>query len=76
MPSWYGNLTVHPEVEVQSGPKVRTMTARTASQTEKAQIWPGIVAVAKNFEGYQTKTSRDIPVVILTPANPPSGGGR
>ena len=70
MPSWYGNLTAHPQVQVQSGAQVRTMTARTASPAEKEQIWPGIVAAAKNFGNYQTKTSRDIPVVILTPATP------
>jgi deazaflavin-dependent oxidoreductase (nitroreductase family) len=68
MPSWYYNLSAHPEVTIQTGPQVRSMTARTASPDEKAQIWPGIVAAASNFGNYQTKTSRDIPVVILTPA--------
>jgi deazaflavin-dependent oxidoreductase (nitroreductase family) len=70
MPSWYGNLTAHPQVRVQTGEQVRTMTARTASPAEKAQIWPGIVAAAKGFGSYQAKTSRNIPVVILTPASP------
>jgi deazaflavin-dependent nitroreductase family protein len=70
MPSWYHNLSAHPEVLVQSGAQVRAMAARTASPTEKKQIWPGIVAAAKNFGNYQTKTSRDIPVVILTPTSP------
>ena len=72
MPSWYYNLTAHPLVQVQTGAHASTMTARTASPDEKAQIWPGIVAAASNFGNYQTKTSRDIPVVILTPASPPS----
>jgi len=72
MPSWYSNLTAHPQVKVQRGEETRTMTARTASAAEKAQIWPGIVAVAKNFGDYQTKTSREIPVVILESAIPPS----
>jgi F420H(2)-dependent quinone reductase len=70
-PSWYGNLSAHPEVKVQSGAQVGTMTARTASPAEKTQIWPSIVASAKRFGDYQSKTSRDIPVVILTPAAPP-----
>jgi len=43
------------------------MTARTATDEERALIWPGVIAKAKNFEGYQTKTSRKIPVVILRP---------
>jgi deazaflavin-dependent oxidoreductase (nitroreductase family) len=66
-PSWYGNLRANPQVEVQLGPQVRPMVARTATAAEKAAIWPRIVASAKNFEGYEKKTSRDIPVVILTP---------
>jgi F420H(2)-dependent quinone reductase len=72
MPSWYHNLSAHPQVQVQSGTKVRAMIARTASQPEKAQLWPGIVAANKNFQGYRTKTSREIPVVILTPGPTPS----
>jgi F420H(2)-dependent quinone reductase len=71
-PSWYQNLSAHPQVRVQSGAHVRAMTARTASPLEKAQIWPGIVAGAKYFEGYQSRTRRDIPVVILTPVPGPS----
>jgi deazaflavin-dependent oxidoreductase (nitroreductase family) len=67
-PSWYGNLRANPEVQVQVGAKVTPMLARTATAPEKAAIWPRIVAAAKNFEGYQRKTNRDIAVVILTPA--------
>jgi len=69
-PSWYYNLSAHPSVQVQTGAQVRSMIARTASPQEKAQIWPGIVAAAKNFGSYQSRTSREIPVVILTPASP------
>lgn len=67
-PSWYGNLRANPQVRVQVGAEVTPMLARTATPQEKSEIWPGIVASAKNFEGYQKKTKRDIPVVILTPS--------
>jgi deazaflavin-dependent oxidoreductase (nitroreductase family) len=67
-PSWYGNLRADPEVRVQLGAEVRPMVARTATAAEKAEIWPRIVARSKGFESYQRKTSRDIPVVILTPS--------
>jgi deazaflavin-dependent oxidoreductase (nitroreductase family) len=66
-PAWYHNLTAHPQVTVQVGGDVRTMTARTATAEERAEIWPRVVAQAKNFAGYEKKTSRVIPVVILTP---------
>jgi F420H(2)-dependent quinone reductase len=64
-PGWYRNLVANPAVRIERDGMLRPMTARTASDEEKAQIWPGIVAKAKNFEGYQVKTSRKIPVVIL-----------
>jgi F420H(2)-dependent quinone reductase len=67
-PSWYVNLRANPQVNLQLGAEVRPMVARTATAQEKAEIWPRIVASAKNFEGYQKKTNRDIPVVILAPA--------
>jgi len=43
------------------------MRARTASAEEKAELWPDIVAHYKGYAGYQEKTDRDIPVVILEP---------
>jgi F420H(2)-dependent quinone reductase len=71
-PAWYGNLRANPQVHLQLGAELRPMLARTATAQEKAEIWPGIVARAKNFAGYQKKTNRDIPVVILTPGGPGS----
>jgi len=66
-PAWYLNLVANPLVRVEVDGVDRPMTARTASDEEKAQIWPGVIATARNFEGYQTKSSRNIPVVILEP---------
>ena len=66
-PAWYRNLVANPDVRVEVDGVDRPMTARTATDQERALIWPGVIAKAKNFEGYQTKTSRKIPVVILRP---------
>ena len=66
-PAWYRNLVANPLVSVEIDGVNLPMAARTASDAEKAKIWPGIVATAKNFEGYQARTSRNIPVVILAP---------
>jgi deazaflavin-dependent oxidoreductase (nitroreductase family) len=66
-PLWYHNLVAHPEVEVQIGAETRAMTARTATPAEKAELWPTVVAVYRDYADYQARTNRDIPVVILTP---------
>lgn len=65
-PAWYLNLRVHPEVTVQIGAETRRMTAATATGEERSRLWAQIVAVAPNFADYQRKTTREIPVVILT----------
>ena len=67
-PAWYLNLRDNPAVTVQLGAKTRRMTAATATGDERARLWARIVADAPGFAGYQRKTTREIPVVILTDA--------
>ena len=64
-PAWYLNLTEHPEVEVQVGPERFTATARTATPEEKPRLWSLMTSIYPAYEGFQRKTRRDIPVVIL-----------
>ena len=44
------------------------MRARVASAAERERLWPLITAKHTNYAGYQTKTDREIPVVLLEPA--------
>jgi deazaflavin-dependent oxidoreductase (nitroreductase family) len=66
-PQWYRNLTVQPEVEILIEGTLRTLRARTASATEKAELWPQILRAYKGYGGYQARAGRDIPVVICEP---------
>jgi deazaflavin-dependent oxidoreductase (nitroreductase family) len=67
-PQWYLNLQANPEATVQIGAETHRVRAATATAEEKAELWPRIVQIWPGYEGYQRKTERDIPVVILTPA--------
>lgn len=67
-PLWYLNLRADPRVTVQMRRDVRRMRARTASQDERAALWPRLVAVYADFDKYQSWTDREIPVVICEPA--------
>lgn len=67
-PAWYLNLRANPQVSVQIGAEIQKMLAATATGDERARLWAQIIAVAPNFADYQQKTTREIPVVILTPA--------
>jgi deazaflavin-dependent oxidoreductase (nitroreductase family) len=66
-PTWFLNLRDDPDVQVTMGGTTRPMTARVADADEKATLWPRIVADHANYAGYQRKTTRDIPVVVLDP---------
>ena len=66
-PDWYRNLVAEPEVELTVEGETMSFIARTATEVEKAEMWPQIVAAYKGYGGYQKKTDRDIPVVICEP---------
>jgi deazaflavin-dependent oxidoreductase (nitroreductase family) len=67
-PLWYQNLQANPEVTVQVGRQKLAMTARTASPSERARLWPRLVKLWADYANYQSWTDREIPVVILSPA--------
>jgi deazaflavin-dependent oxidoreductase (nitroreductase family) len=62
-PHWFGNLTADPNVEVDGRP----YTARVAADEEHATYWPRVVERYPGYAGYQAKTSRKIPLVVLEP---------
>ncbi|RMD83662.1 MAG: nitroreductase family deazaflavin-dependent oxidoreductase [Candidatus Dadabacteria bacterium] len=66
-PLWYLNLEANPDCEVQIGRQRLPMRARRASDAEKAELWPRLVAMYPDYEDYQARTERNIPVVILSP---------
>lgn len=67
-PEWLLNLQKNPDVEVslQGAPR-RVMHARVASPAERERLWPLVIADHKNYADYQTKTTRQIPLVLLEP---------
>jgi deazaflavin-dependent oxidoreductase (nitroreductase family) len=71
-PAWYLNLEAEPEVEVQvRGDRFRAQ-ARTATAEERAELWSTMTERWPAYDEYQTKTDREIPVVVLEPEAPAS----
>ena len=68
-PQWYYNVLADPNVTVQVGRRRRAMTAREATQSERAELWPRLVERYADFADYQANTSRVIPVIICEPRN-------
>ncbi|HYJ76120.1 MAG TPA: nitroreductase family deazaflavin-dependent oxidoreductase [Kineosporiaceae bacterium] len=66
-PAWYLNLEADPEVEIQVLDKVVPATARTVHGAERERLWALMREIWPAYDQYQTKTDREIPVVVLTP---------
>jgi deazaflavin-dependent oxidoreductase (nitroreductase family) len=69
-PDWLLNLRADPRVEVavQGGPR-RPMLARIAAGPERGRLWARITTTNPRYAAYQRRTSREIPVVVLDPAD-------
>ncbi|WP_327299244.1 MULTISPECIES: nitroreductase family deazaflavin-dependent oxidoreductase [unclassified Streptomyces] len=65
-PAWYLNLQAEPEVQVQVKGDRFTAHARTAQPGEKPDMWRTMAAAWPQYDEYQSKTERAIPVVVLT----------
>lgn len=67
-PAWFHNLVAHPDTEVQIGSERRPVHARVATPEERARLWPRVVELYGGYRGYQERTEREIPLVVLEPA--------
>ena len=66
-PNWYLNLQSQPAAEIQVRDQRIAVTARTADPDEKPRLWAIMTGVWPNYDAYQARTDRDIPVVVLSP---------
>jgi deazaflavin-dependent oxidoreductase (nitroreductase family) len=66
-PGWYHNLCATGRAEVQVGPEQLAVSAKTADPAERSRLFPRFVQMYKGYADYEHKTSRQIPLVVLTP---------
>lgn len=64
-PDWYHNLLDDPDVTVQDGPDIHQLRARQVHGDEEAMWWARAIEVWPDYDEYQRKTTRDIPVVVF-----------
>lgn len=67
-PDWFHNVVARPSVQVEVGDEILPATATVAEEPERSELFARQAAALPRFGGYQEKTSRTIPVVILTPS--------
>jgi deazaflavin-dependent oxidoreductase (nitroreductase family) len=66
-PAWLHNLRANPDATIQVGRERRPVRARVATADERRRLWPKAVATYPGYRGYQERTEREIPLVILEP---------
>ena len=67
-PDWYHNLLAHPQVSAEIGAQTVPLVARVAEGAERDSIWDRQKREHPGFADYETKTARQIPVIVLDPA--------
>ena len=65
-PDWYYNLKANPRIKVEVGTQTFTVLAEELDGTARAGLWPKLVAEYPSVGEYQTRTTRQIPVIMLT----------
>jgi len=68
-PDWYHNLVANPRATIEVGTETAEVTARVAGGEERERIWTQQKQDMPGFADYETKTIREIPVVVLEPVN-------
>ncbi len=63
-PAWYFNLQANPSIQITHDGKTRDYSARQVSDEEKAALWPTCVEYYPDYEIYQQRTERNIPVFL------------
>lgn len=65
-PAWYSNLLAYPQCEVVAGKFTCTTTARTMTSDKRQPYWEWMVRFWPDYKVYQSRTKRELPVVLLT----------
>jgi F420H(2)-dependent quinone reductase len=71
-PAWYLNLNDNPDATVEVGDREVLVRAEEADSEEKVRLWQKMVEMYPSYDNYQTKTKREIPLLVLHPVE---GGG-
>lgn len=70
-PAWFLNLRAFPQAQIQVGPMVYRVQAREAMGAERERLWNRMVQLYAGYRGYQARTTRQIPVLVLEPMRQP-----
>ncbi len=67
-PAWWHNLRAMDVADVEIKGKRTRMAPRLAAPAERAELWPKLTAIYAPYDEYQERTTREIPVIVMSPA--------
>jgi deazaflavin-dependent oxidoreductase (nitroreductase family) len=67
MPAWYFNIKANPRIQIMVNGSEKDYVARRVSDEEKATLWPHLCVLYPDFDEYQARTDRNIPVFSCDP---------
>ena len=68
-PDWYYNIIQNPQVTIEVGSEKHQAQAVVAEEPERTRLYNKMVEVMPGFDDYRRRTTRVIPVILLTPIN-------
>ncbi len=68
-PGWFFNLRSNPHVTIRAQDRQINAVAEIAGPEKRQELWARMVAIAPMYDGYAKRTQREIPVVLLHPAD-------
>lgn len=69
-PAWYHNIKANPDIDIMRDGVTEYFNAEQASPEQKRELWPHLLSLYPDFDEYQARTDRDIPVFVCTPRKP------
>ena len=69
-PIWYYNVKANPDLRILADGVEKDYTARQVDDEEKAALWPHLLSIYPDFDEYQARTDRNIPVFCCEPLSP------
>jgi deazaflavin-dependent oxidoreductase (nitroreductase family) len=66
-PGWYYNILGNPKVTIEVGTKTVQVDASVAKEPDQTRLYNKMIEMLPSFDDYRHKTTREIPVIVLTP---------
>jgi deazaflavin-dependent oxidoreductase (nitroreductase family) len=67
-PVWFNNIIANPQVDIMVDGNSQQYAVHQADADEKRALWPHLLSLYPDFDAYQARTDRDIPVLVCQPA--------